>query len=680
MSSTYVPKQTPVFDEAADDQDQIVTFENAEEDSSISIQGDEAADSALEPELVSSGGFLTSLHEAPAWAVSLVVHLAILLALGSITHVTQMVLTPDIISTPVPEIEEQTYKFDSTIQDELGNNSQMNEISPSLQAATLTGEAEPQEIERRLEESQLEVEIQVSDLATQPSRDELTEVMETKGTTEHTGGTEGAMDRLAFEISNAVQDHETLVVWLFDASLSVKERRDKIADRFHNIYEQVGLKGVGDGNDRLLTAAATFGEKTTFLIDEPTSNIGPLTDKIREIPADESGKEMVFTALEDVSRKWGDYRTKRRRNVMYIVVTDERGDDFDKMESVIANLSRVGIRVHCVGNAAVFGKEKGYVSFTWEEDGQSFTEALPVDQGPETFYPELLDIDFWGLTRRGNINRLSSSFGPYPLNRLCAETGGLFLVSQESNNAVTYDYDVMRAYQPDYSPINELDQSIRDNKAIAALIDATRALRIDRISMPTLSFDAENDNVLRNEIFEAQKPVSVLDYKISSLLAMLEEGSKERDKIVEPRWRAAFDLAMGRALALKVRAYGYGQMLAEMRTNLKPFEDPRSNFWYLRPSTDLKNATPTVRKMAKEAEEYLTRVINQHPGTPWSDLAKTELSQPMGWQWEEAAISKEGNVMTRNGNNDTARLLLADEIQRRRNRERPPQPKKRPKL
>jgi len=680
VSSTYLPNRTPVFEEAHDDEETVVSFEGLDDESSIDAAGNTEA-SLDDDEVVSGGGLLTSLHEAPAWAVSLVVHLGILLALGSITRVTQMVFTPDIVSTPVPEIEEETYKFDSTIQDELGNNSQMNEVSPSLQAATLKGEAEPQEIERRIEESQIEVDVQVSDMVTQPTRDTLTEVMETQGTTEHTGGTEGAMDRLAFEISNAVQDDETLVVWLLDASLSVKERRDMIADRFHNIYEQVGLKGVGDGNDRLLTAAATFGEKTTFLIDKPTSNVGPLTEKIREIPADESGKEMVFTALEDVSRKWGDYRTKHRRNVMYIIVTDERGDDFEKMEDVIANLSRVGIRVHCVGNAAVFGKEKGYVNFTWEEDGQSFTEALPVDQGPETFYPELLDIDFWGLTNRGKINRLSSSFGPYPLNRLCAETGGLFLVTEESSNAVTYDYEVMRAYQPDYSPIRELDNSIRDNKAIAALIDATRALRIERLSMPTLSFDAENDNVLRNEILDAQKPVSVLDYKISSMLALLEEGSKERDKIVEPRWRAAFDLAMGRALALKVRAYGYGQMLAEMRTNLKTFEDPRSNFWYLRPSTDMKNSTPTVRKMAKEAEEYLTRVIDEHAGTPWSDLAKAELTQPMGWQWEEAAISKDGNLMNRNGANDpAARLLLADEIERRRNRERPPQPKKRPKL
>lgn len=669
MSSTILPDRTPVFDEAPEEQ--FVEFESVSESDSVVSETEEMI------EEVSKDGLMASLHEAPAWAVSLVAHLAILLALGSISHVTQMVLTEDIVSTPVEDMEVETYKFDSTVQDELGNNSDMNQLSPSLQAATLQGESEPQEIERRLEDSQINPDIQIQDLMAQPSRAELTEVMETQGTTEHTGGTAGAMDRLAFEITNAVQDKETLVVWLFDASGSVKERRDAIADRFHNVYEQVGLKGVGE-SDRLLTAAAAFGEKTVFLSKDPTSDVTPLTEKIREIPADESGKEMVFTALEDITRKWGSYRTKDRRNVMYIIVTDERGDDFDKMENTILQLARVGIKVHCVGNAAIFGKEKAYVEHTWEEDGKSFTDFLPVDAGPESFYPELLDIDFWGLTNRRGLNNMSSSFGPYPLNRLCAETGGLFLVAQENGRAVKYDYEIMRAYQPDYSPIRELDQKIRDNKAIAALIDATRTLRIERLSMPTLSFDAKDDNTLRNEIFEAQKPTSVLDYKISSLVALLEAGSKERDKIVEPRWRAAFDLAMGRALALKVRAYGYGQMLAEMRTNLRPFDDPSSNFWYLRPSTDLKNATPSVRKMAKEAESYLTRVMDEHPGTPWADLAKAELSQPMGWGWEEASISTDGNVMTRNGNDDQARLLLADEIERRRNRDRPEQPKKRP--
>lgn len=673
MSSSLLPNQTPEFAEAPEEFP--VRFESADPESSIST----AEEIEAQVEEGFRDGLMTRLGEAPAWAVSLVVHLGVLLFLGSLTKVTEMMLTEDIISTPVEEIDVETYAFESTVQDEMGNDSDVNKESTSLLAANLQGESEPQEIQQKIEDAQVNIDVEIADLLQEPSRADLTALIETNGTTEHPGGTEGAMDRLAFEISNTVHDGETLVVWLFDASLSVQERRDMIADRFQNIYKQVGLRGVGE-SDRLLTAAVSFGANTSFLIDEPTSDIEPLAAKIRMIPADETGKEMVFTALEDVSRKWGSYRTSKRRNVMYIIVTDERGDDFDKMDKVIANLTRVGIRVYCVGNAAVFGKQKGYVRFTWDEDGQSFTEDLPVDQGPESFYPELLDIDFWGLADKGRLNNLSSSFGPYPLNRLCAETGGLYLVAEESKRAVKYDHEVMRAYQPDYMRIDDLEKVVQSNRAISSLIQASNALRIDRISMPTLSFDAQDDNTLRNELLAAQKPVSVLEYRIQSVVSILEEGVKDREKIAEPRWRAAYDLAVGRALALHVRAKGYGLTLAEMRTNLKPFEDPKSNFWYLRSSEDMGNATPSVRKIARQAEEYLTRVIDEHPGTPWAQLAAAELEQPLGWSWEEASISREGDVMTRNGNNDAARLLLAEEIRRRQQRTPRPQPKKRPPL
>ncbi len=46
---------------------------------------------------------------------------------------------------------------------------------------------------------------------------------------------------------------------------------------------------------------------------------------------------------------------------------------------------------------------------------------------------------------------------------------------------------------------------------------------------------------------------------------VLEQGEKHRDKLDSDRWRASFDLAMGRVLAMRVRAFGYNSVLAEMR-------------------------------------------------------------------------------------------------------------------
>jgi hypothetical protein len=197
--------------------------------------------------------------------------------------------------------------------------------------------------------------------------------------------------------------------------------------------------------------------------------------------------------------------------------------------------------------------------------------------------------------------------------------------------------------------------------------------------LPVLLFDAENDATLRNEILAAQEPNSVLDYKIDVVLRILEEGEQDRELLAEPRLRAAFDLAMGRALALKVRLFGYQSMLAEMRTGIQPFQNPRSNAWLMVPTLETKNATPKIRNMAKKAEEYLKRVIDEHPGTPWATIAKAEYSQPLGWEWQETFIPKNNEAM-RNRNNDDPRLQLAEEEARRREAMRRPRPQNPPKL
>lgn len=676
MSSTLLPDQMPVFAEAPK-----VHFEEA--DLPGTPTPDDEGDTSTET--ISSRGILARMGEAPAWAVSLAVHLAILLLLGSITQVTEMMLQEDIVSTPIEEPEEIVPDFKTTVQEDFGNDSNLNKMSSSASQAALAGDEPFKEVERRLESELIVPELPTYDQVPEPPRDKIISVVETRGATEYPGGVEGAMDQIAFEIANACRRNKTLVVWLFDASNSQQDRREAIADRFKNIYEQVGLQGVGEG-DMLLTAAVSFGDKTTFLIDEPTSNIDPLTDKIRNIPNDETGRENVFTALEDVSRKWGKYRLREKREVMYVIVTDERGDDFgkdgEKMERVIHEIAKVGVRVHCIGNAAIFGREKGYVNVTWTEGENTFTQDLPVDQGPETFYPELLELDFWGLaSRKRQLNNLSSSFGPYPLNRLCVETGGLYLVAGEGDRTVKYDHARMRNYMPSYDTIANLNREIGASKAKTALVTVARNFRADRINMPLLTFDASSDDTLRNEILEAQKgEIVILDYRLDEVLRILQEGEKDRDQLKDARWRAAFDLAMGRVLAMKVRAYGYNQMLAEMRTNIKSFEKPNSNFWVLVPSTDMSNSIPSIRKMARQAEEYLRRVVNEHPGTPWATIAEAEFAQAMGWTWAEEYVPKDGNMARGNGNNDLPRLLLAEDQRRREEMRNPrPRPKNPPK-
>ena len=78
-------------------------------------------------------------------------------------------------------------------------------------------------------------------------------------------------------------------------------------------------------------------------------------------------------------------------------------------------------------------------------------------------------------------------------------------------------------------------------------------------------FEHTSDNVLREQITEAQKPAAALDYRLTEMLTILAQGEKDREKVTEARWRAAYDLAMGRVLAMRVRMLGYNKLLAEMK-------------------------------------------------------------------------------------------------------------------
>ena len=641
------------------------------------------------PEL---GGLIAS-PQVPAWAVSLGVHLVLLFIAYTIVGPTVMpreqALETIITSETVEELSSDELRIsdDPTVQDIGQTDVSYEQGSAGL---TMTTDAERADrIEQAVEKNasrDFKIEVRgpgLGEVAMPITIGGMNQRIDgIQGSTNRlSNGTVGAADRLALEIHESLKERKTLVIWMLDASLSMRERREQLAGRIENIHKQLGQ--LDDQNERALkTAVVSFGEKTTVLTPEPVDTAEEVAEAIRKIQDDESGKEFVFSAIFEASKRWKDYRTKMNRNVMVIVFTDERGDDFappgrpNFLEEVIAHNRRYGIKVYCAGNAAIFGKEKGYVSFT-EEDGTVWNDQ-PVDQGPETLTPELLQIAFWGQNSR-NIDRMSASYGPYALSRLCAETNGLYLVTEESRHQ-SFDFDLMRNYAPDYRPVVELQKDILKNAAKAALVEAATRSRIGDIPIPVTEFRADNDAVLRTDLDAAQKDgVSVLDYRLAELEQILMRGEKDRAKITSARWRAAYDLAVGRVLAMRVRAYGYNATLAEMKVTPKAFEKQGSNRWRLVPSNTV-DAGPQLKKWSQKATEALTRVINEHPGTPWATLAERELAVPMGWQWQEFAVAPPPPPPDPNTAEGRAQLLLAEEEERqremRRKQEKPRQPPK----
>lgn len=567
-----------------------------------------------------------------ACAISLALHVTVLASLTMIKFADRIQQFTTITSQIDDEADEDKYKFDATMSDQIGSDSDVNSLAASQEAAMQISKDPQKQIEQTIAED-LDVPTPYTEEISQPAKADVLSSVATSGATEHPGGVEGAVDRLAWEIANSLREKKTLVVWLFDVSPSLAARRQLIADRVENVYKQLNSLNVTT-DKALKSAVVVYGERTNILTKDPIDDPTDLVKQVRGIKSEASGNENTFAAVTQVAKHFQKYRTEMHRDIMIIIVTDEAGSDAPQfLETAIASTKKYGMRCYCVGDAAPFGRETTEAPFTLES-GETVIGVM--HRGPETLYPESLRLGFWG-TNDYDLQNMSSGFGPYALTRLCAETNGLYFIAAEGART-SFDPQIMRNYAPDYRPIPMIDADIAHNKAKSALRDVARLLKVENVPLPRLEFPAENDNVLRTAITEAQRPAAELEYKLNSLKTMLEPGEKDRAKIKDARSRAGYDLAMGRVLALQARSFGYNMMLAEMKSTPKKFEKQGSNQWRLVASKDI-NSGATTKKLATKAAEYLKRVIDEHPNTPWQMLAERELGTQMGLEWKEATYA-----------------------------------------
>ncbi len=605
-------------------------------------------------------------RDLPAWAISLVVNLSVLFALHNIVHELPWERSTTAITSVFDEqLTEREYDFtEVSATDLVGNAGDSYALTPTMQAATQQGENQDR-LQEEIEELVNPTAVEFSQMSDIPLQDQLATIFENRGQTDKVpGGVEGAMDRITFEIATSLKERQTFVLWLFDASGSLRDRRSSIAERFELVYKQLETQGKTEG---LYTAVASYGESTNILTPDPVTEVKPLVTAVREIEVDESGTENIFGAVHQTVDKWKRFRRSEGRwNKMVFIVTDERGDDIERLEETITLCKRFGVRVYTVGNAAIFGKREGYVDYRDEMDGYVHRNVV-VDQGPESAFPHQIKLAFWGGEGvGGQLLRMSAGYGPYGLTRLCAETGGMFFITDE-NKGFKFDMAVMREYSPDYRPIRVLEGDIRQNPAMTALVQAAMAVDIDEVPAPQLAFRADDDTILRQQITEAQKPLADFQYHINKLYSLLEQGTQARDTLNNPRWRAGFDLAMGRIQAMRVRAHGYNVMLANMKSTPQTFQTEGNNLWVLRPSDKIETG-PSVRKSADESTVLLKQVIDEHAGTPWAALAERELRQPLGWEWAEGRIDIEAILA---GNQNAPPRLLLEEEQQRVDAQRP---------
>lgn len=650
------------------------------------------------------GEHLTSLAaESPAWLISLVLHLVLIVVLASANVAAYQQADALVLSTsPVVEPDEleipEEFVMSDIPSEQLGANSLGGAAIAEAMALNVSAinNVPPPEFFP-----------DIGDMFSDPVRDlptanTLSQEITVRGSTGvGATGTMGAIDQITQEILQSLEQREVLLVWLFDRSISMEMQRDEVVKRIDRIYEELGIL-EGKGNEAftrhaekpLISSVIAFGQKSDLLTDKPTDSVEELRQAIASVKADDSGFENIFSAINVALDRYKYFRLREpRRNVMMIAFTDEVGTDQHLLDQTVNKCRNLEVPVYVVGVPAPFGRRVTEIKYVNPDPKYDrVVQWAPIDQGPESLYPEFVQLY---SPNGGPEEPIDSGYGPYSLTRLCYETGGTYFAVHPNRNSqrrVTrqetavmsaqlsrfFKPEVMRKYRPEYLPTREVDRLISDNQAKQSLVAAARMSGVAQMEAPRLRFPKPSDNEAQfvNMLTEAQKAAALLEPRINQIYEILRMGEKDRAKITEARWQAGYDLAMGRVLAAKVRTESYNLMLARAKQGMK-FKDPKNDTWDLRPSNTV-SVGSALERQAADAKKYLERVVAEHPGTPWAYLAEQELKQEFAWEWREAyqGINERRVAMAGNNNNAPPRRPQDDQARMLPKKPAPPPPPK----
>lgn len=596
--------------------------------------------------------------DTPAWLLSLLAHLGILVALTVVVisgpRKEQFVTVLSSVLNPEDALAiSDEFNYSETPQESIGASSQGSSnaefaLAPALSILPTPAQLEVDEQPHVTEPVPMQEEIR---LATGPNYAENLTVKGAAGV--GAVGATGAIERLTKEILLKLEERPILVVWLFDQSGSLKRQRAEIQKQFDRIYDELGvIEASGNPvfkqhqDKPLLSAVVEFGENVTFLTPQPTDDVAELKAAVAGIKTDASGIERTFQAVAQTIKRYRPFRAQEpRRNVMLIVFTDEVSDDEADLDRTVSLALGLEIPVYCVGVPAPFGQSIAKIKYVDPDPKYDQTPRwADVRQGPESCLPELVKIGV------ATDEPMDSGFGPFSLTRLCYETGGIFFTVHPNRNerrkvsrgetaelaaqmSYFFDPQLMRNYRPDYTSRKEYGRLLASNKARSALVEAAQQSWITPMERPMLVFPKLNDADLAQRLSKAQQDAAVLVPNIEHLYQILVQGEPDRPKLTVPRWQAGYDLSLGRLLALKVRTEGYNAILANAKQGMA-FTNKKNDTWRLVSADEITVGSAT-EKQAEQAKTYLQRVVREHPGTPWALLAENELKDPLGWKWEE---------------------------------------------
>ncbi|MCI0359185.1 MAG: VWA domain-containing protein [Planctomycetaceae bacterium] len=479
--------------------------------------------------------------------------------------------------------------------------------------------------------------------------------------TSHSPGAseEAAIKKVGAAIRASLDLGPTLVVWLVDRTPSAQRLVGSAVPAAKALYDDPDLKQLASSApEQLLTAVIAFDDKADFVLDPPSADLAQAQASLDRFPPSTSGRESTFAAVKQALGKYLLYRTDaaRRREVLFVILTDEAGDDASLVDELADTVKRNALPVYCVGSPAPWGQVNPMAADPKKIDPAKTDDSEP-NYGPETIQSERVDIEMPAILNndsgRGgegyvNLEFVDSGFGPYALERLCRASGGQFLAIRPDSHTdygfqggsfwpngseLRFESESPAKYAPDYVSAEEHRKLLAENKAHQALAAAAMMPRLRITDQPDRQFAKANEAQMKRTLDKAQQYAAKNAPVIDNLYNVLANGEGDRTKLTSPRLQAQFDLAMGRVAAAKARIDGYNSMIAALKRD-HTFANESSSAWVIE-SADVYETESSIKKLAERAKMYLQRVIAEHPGTPWAKIAEAELSSPMGWTWKE---------------------------------------------
>jgi hypothetical protein len=444
-----------------------------------------------------------------------------------------------------------------------------------------------------------------------------------------------AMQQITKIIKQSLEVGPTLVVWVVDRSESANRLVNSALTAGKTIYGEEAIAAAAK-EDKLLSAVVCFSEAAEFVLDPPAGDPEKVLSALEAIKSVPGSREAIFTALSSALEKYAPLRRQANREVLFVVLTDEPGDDLQNLETVISSVKKNVIPVYVVGSTVPVGR--------LDDPGNANPGAAKPKVAADTLtlaidalHSDLPALDF-PSNRFGSTQAYDSGFGPWALERLCRESSGMYLGVGSSQGAGSMlsrvDPAIMNKYAPDYLSAEACNQLIMENKCREALTKVALMPRAETLTNPQLTFpkannEANNVKMLNN----AQREPARIEQAINKIYDTLVAAEGDRAKLTGQRWQAAYDTAYGRACAIKVRVDGYNAMVAALKRG-KTFANKDSNTWIIEPSDTIETGSAS-QKLAEKAKLYLERVQTEHPGTPWAEMAKNELETPLGWVFSE---------------------------------------------